>query len=121
MLYGWKENSMLTNCLAACAHLSITVSEIQRDICEKNRHFIIPLALDAGGFPSEYRYPLWYGKTRMVSLPGGEKISKISLFVLAQLTNVTDGQTDGRTDRQTPGDGNSRAMHSIARQYKKPS
>jgi len=48
-----------------------------------------------GGFPSEYRHPLWYGKTRMVSLPDGEKISKISLFVLAQLTNVTDAQTDG--------------------------
>jgi len=48
----------------------------------------------------------------MVSLPGGEKIWKISLFVLAQLTNVTDGQTD----RQTPGDSSSRAMHSIARQ-----
>jgi len=27
MLYGWKENSMLTNCPAACAHLSITISE----------------------------------------------------------------------------------------------
>ena len=64
------------------------------------------------GFPSEYRHPLWYGKTRMVSLPDGEKISKIFLFVLAQLRNVTDRQTDGRT----PGDGNSRAMHSIARQ-----
>ena len=25
----------------ACANLSITISEIQRDICEKNRHFII--------------------------------------------------------------------------------
>ena len=34
----------------------------------------------------------------MAWLPHGEKISKISLFVLAQLTNVTDGQTDGRTD-----------------------
>ena len=53
-----------------------------------------------GGFPSEYRHPLWYGKTRMVSLPDGEKILKTSLFVLAQLTNVTDG----RTDRRTPGD-----------------
>jgi len=40
-----------------------------------------------GGFPSEYRHPFWYGKTRMVSLPDGEKISKTSLFVLAQLTN----------------------------------
>ena len=32
----------------------------------------------------------------MVSLPDGEKISKISLFVLAQLRNVTDGQTTDR-------------------------
>ena len=149
MLYGWKENSMLTNCLAACTHLSstvsqlfeppfshtaahifvspgdatlnvvwmerefdayklspvcayltITVSEIQWNICEKNRHFIIPLAFDAPvrGFPSEYRHPLWDGKTRMVSLSDGEKISKISLFVLAQLTNVSDAQRDRRTD-----------------------
>jgi len=28
-----------------------------------------------------------------VSLPDGEKILKISLFILAQLTNVTDGRT----------------------------
>jgi len=46
-----------------------------------------------GGFPSEYRHPLWYGKTRMVSLPESEKISKIRLFVLTWSTNVTDGQT----------------------------
>jgi len=31
----------------------------------------------------------------MVSLPDGEKILKIYLFVSAQLTNVTDAQTDG--------------------------
>jgi len=36
MLYGWKENSMLTNCLAVCAYLTITVSEIQRDIGRKS-------------------------------------------------------------------------------------
>ena len=48
----------------------------------------------------------------MAWLPHGEKISKISLFVLAQLTKVTDRRTDGRT----PDAGNSRAMHSIARQ-----
>jgi len=47
MLYGSKENSMLTNCFAACAHLPITVCEIERDICEKNPHFIVPLAFDA--------------------------------------------------------------------------
>jgi len=64
---------------------------------KKNRHFIIPLAFDAPvrGFPSEYSHPLWYRKTRMVSLPDGEKNSKISLLVLAQLCNVTDRQTDG--------------------------
>jgi len=59
---------MLTNCLAEYAHLTITVSETERYI----------------------------GKTRMVWQHDGEKISKISLFVLAQLTNVTDGRTDTR-------------------------
>ena len=101
---------MLTNCLAVCAHLTITVSEIQRDICEKIVILSYPLHSTTlfGGFPSEYRHPLWYGNTRMVSLPDGEKISKISLFVLAQLRNVTDRQTDGRT----PGDSNDRAYAS---------
>jgi len=37
----------------------------------------------------------------MAWLPEDEKISKISLFVLAQLTNVTDRQMDIRTGRQT--------------------
>ena len=87
---------MLTNCLAACAHLTITVSEIQRDICEKIVILSYPLSFDAPvrGFPSEYRHPLWFGKTRIAALPDGEKISKISLFILAQLRNVTDRQTD---------------------------
>ena len=44
------------------------------------------------------RPPVWYGKTRMAWLPDGEKISKISLYFLAQLTNVTDAQTDRQTD-----------------------
>jgi len=47
MLYGWKGNSMLTNCLAACAHLTITVTEIQRDIGRKSSIFSYPLAFDA--------------------------------------------------------------------------
>ena len=38
-------------------------------------------------------------------LPNGEKMSKISSFVLAQLINLTDA----RTDRRTPGDGIYRA------------
>jgi len=55
MLYGWKDNSMLTNCLAACAHLTITVSETERDIGRKSSFFHTPLAFDPplGRFPSE--------------------------------------------------------------------
>ena len=34
-------------------------------------------------------------------LPDGEKNSKITLFVLTQLTNVTDGQTDTPHDGKT--------------------
>ena len=79
---------MLTNCLAACVHLAITVSEIERDIGKNNGQkagfFIPPLHSTSplGVFPSEYRHPLWDEKTRMVSLPDGENISKICLFVL---------------------------------------
>jgi len=61
-----------------------------------------PLAFDAPvrGVPVGISAPplVW---ERMVSLPDGEKISKISLFVLAQLTNVSDAQTDRQTIRVT--------------------
>ena len=55
MLYEWKENSMLTKFLAACAYLTITISEIERDIGRKSSFFHTPLSFDAplGGFPSE--------------------------------------------------------------------
>jgi len=39
-----------------------------------------------------FRHPLWYGKTRMVSLPDGEKNSNICLFVLTWSTNVADSK-----------------------------
>ena len=38
---------MLTNCIAACAHLAITVSEIERDIGRKSSFSHTPLAFDA--------------------------------------------------------------------------
>jgi len=51
-----------------------------------------------GGFPPNIVMPFWTKKTRMAWLPDGEKILKISLFVLTQLTNVTDGHTHRRTE-----------------------
>jgi len=106
MLYGWKENSMLTHCLAACSHLPIIVCEIERDICKKSSFYHTPLHSTPllGGFPSKCRHPLWYGKTRMVSLPDGEKIFEdmfIRFDVIHERDGRTDGQTDGQTDRQT--------------------
>ena len=72
---------------------------ISADYCLPHLHSTPPL----GGFPSEYRHPVWYGKTRMVWLSDGEKISKICLFILTLSMNVADKRTDA-------------LIHSIARQ-----
>ena len=50
-----------------------------------------------GRFLSQYRHAVWDVKTVMVSLFGGEEISRIYLFVLKRSTNVTDRQTDRQT------------------------
>ena len=91
---------MLINCLAACAHLTITVrySEI---LVENRQFFHTPLAFDAPirGVPVGIAPPrLVWKKLEWLGYPMVGKISKISLFFLAQLTNVTDRQTDRRTD-----------------------
>ena len=55
----------------------------------------------------------------MAWLPDGEKCSEISLFVLTQLTNVADTQTDKQTDGQTPHNsiGRAYASHRAAKTY----
>jgi len=104
MLYGWKENSMLTNYLAACAHLTITIYEIERDIGRKSSFFHTPLHSTPSlrGFPSEYRHPVWCEKTRLVWLPDGEKSSKISFFIRFDATHERDRRTDTACRHKIP-------------------
>jgi len=58
------------------------VCSVCSDIGSESRFLPTPPTFDApvrgGGFPSEYRHPVWHRKTRMAWLPDGEKISKIS-------------------------------------------
>jgi len=61
-----------------------------RVFCLLHLHSTPPLE----GLPSEYCHAVWYGKTTMMWLPDGKKISKISFFILAQFMNVTERQTD---------------------------
>jgi len=50
----------------------------------ENSDFSYPLHLTpllGGGVPAEYCHPVWYGKTRMVGLPNGEKTLRICVIV----------------------------------------
>ena len=89
---------MLTNCLAACAHLTITVSEIERDICDKIIILSYPLHSmpPLGGSRRNIATPFGTEKTRMVGLPDGEKIEDI--YNGLDTIPVCDRQTDGYTD-----------------------
>ena len=90
---------MLTNCLAACAHLTIAVSEIERDIDRKSSFFHTPLAFDAPvrEVPVGISPPRSVRKTRMVWLPDGEKIFE-DMFIRFDMIHKRDRRTDGQTD-----------------------
>ena len=101
MLYGWKENSMLTNCLAACSHLPITVCKIERYICEKILILSYPLhsTPPLGGFSSEYRHPFGVEKLEWCRYPMLKKIE--DMFIRFDVINERDRQTDRRTLRDS--------------------
>ena len=68
---------MLTNCLAACAHLTITVSEIERDIGRKSS-FIPPLhsTPPLGGSRRNSATPFGVEKLELLGYPIVKKIRK---------------------------------------------
>jgi len=82
--------------------LSRTVSEIDGDFSRKSQNFLTPLyfAPPLKGFPLELLRPIGAGgqKTRMVQLSGRQRSLTISSAVWIEWTNVTDRQTDRRTD-----------------------
>ena len=64
---------------------------------KKSSFYHTPLAFDAplgGGFPSEYRHPLWDGKTRMVPRPDGKK-NFTDIFIRFDVIHERDRQMDG--------------------------
>jgi len=66
-----------------------------------------------GGFPSEYRHPFGMGKLEWCRYP---MVKKFRRYLYSFWRNSRTWRTHRQTDGRTPGDGNSRAMHSIARQ-----
>jgi len=94
--------------------LSRTVSEINGDFSGKSQNFPTPVFCA----PAELGTGARVKKTRMVGLPGREESMTISSTVWIQCTNVTDGRTDGQTDRRSDGHrvtAKTALTHSVAR------
>jgi len=103
---------MLINCLATCAHLTITVSEIERDIGRKSSFSHTPLAFDApvrgGGSRRNSAIPFGTEKLEWLGYPVAKNFEDI--FIRFEATHERDGHTHRhRMPAYTA------LMHSIAR------
>jgi len=68
----------------------------------ENRRFKLPhlyLAPPLGMTALKFRRDLWHQKTRTIALSYGIKMSPVGSLDSSQSTRVTDGQTDGRTEK----------------------
>jgi len=110
MLYGWKVNSMLTNCIASCTHLTITVSKIEWDICEKIVILSYPLhsTFPLGGGGSRRNIGTPFG-TEKLEWCGYPMVKKFRRYVYSFWRDPRTWQTDRRTDGQTLHDSIDRA------------
>jgi len=86
---------MLTNCLAACGHLTITVSEIELDICEKVVILSYTLAFDAPvrGSRRNIGTPFGMEKLEWCRYPIVKKFE--DMFIRFDVIHERDRQTDG--------------------------
>ena len=73
--------------------LSCIILEIKRDIGKNRDFFHTPLYSTPPLGGPRRTIAVWFGKTRMMDLPDGEKSLTIYLPVLTECTNVTDRQT----------------------------
>ena len=82
--------------------------EMKPDIGSESRFLSTPPAFDAplggGGFRRNIAMPFGMEKLELLGYPVVKKILKVSLFILTEFTNVTDGHRHTRTDKQTPHD-----------------
>jgi len=90
---------MLTNCLAECTHLTITVSQIERDISRKSSFFHTPLAFDAPvrGVSVRISPPRLVRKNKNGLATRWRKKFE-DIFIRFSATHERDRQTDKRTD-----------------------
>ena len=97
MLYGWKGNSMLTNGLASCPHLTIIVSEIERDICEKIVILSYPLhsTPPLGGSCRNIGTPFGLEKLEWCRYPMVKNFE--DMFIRFDVIHERDGRTNGWT------------------------
>jgi len=118
MIYAWKENSLLTNCLAACAHLTITVSEIERDIGRQSSFFSYPFAFDA----LVKGVSIGISPPRLVSEKlewcGYPMVKKFQRYVYSFWHDSRTWRTDGRTPHANIG--RAYASHRAAKTDKSP-
>ena len=109
---------MLTNCLAACAHLTITISEIERDIGENNGRkagFFIPPCIRRprlGSFRRNIGTPFGMEKLEWCRYPMMKNFE--DMFIRFDVIHERDGWTDRQTGRHCMTAKTAR-MHRIAR------